>query len=68
MAEGENVTKTNKERVLDYLRSISPEEATNSQIREATGIEPHQQVFQLTHKLMQAGLVRGVQDARGGNE
>ena len=55
------MAKTNKERVLDYLRSISPEGATNGQIREATGIEPHQQVFQLTHQLMQAGLIRGAQ-------
>jgi hypothetical protein len=62
------MTRTNRERVIGYLRSISPEGATNSEIREATGIEPHQQVFQLTHKLMQAGLIRGVQGAHGGNE
>jgi hypothetical protein len=62
------VAKTNKERVLDYLWAISPEGATNSEIRDATGIEPHQQVFQLTRKLLQAGLIRGVQGARGGNE
>lgn len=50
---------TNKQRVLDYLRSISPEAATNSRIREATGIEPHQQVYQLTQKLMLEGLIHG---------
>lgn len=50
---------TNKQRVLDYLRSISPEAATNSRIREATGIEPHQQVYQLTQKLILEGLIRG---------
>ena len=30
--------RTNRERVLDYLWSISPDYATNSQIRDATGI------------------------------
>ena len=42
--------RTNKERVLDYLWSISPEYATNSQIRDATGIKPHQQVYLLTQE------------------
>lgn len=34
--------KTNVERVLDYLWSVGPQGATNAQIRDATGIEPHQ--------------------------
>ena len=51
----------NKDRVLTYLRSISPGVATNSQIGEATGIRPHQQVYQLTQKLMDARLISGEQ-------
>ena len=58
------MAKTNRDRVLEYLRSIAPESATNSQIREATGIEPHQQIFQLTRELMEAGLIQGVQGMR----
>jgi len=44
------MNRTNKERVLDYLWSISPEHATNSQVREATGISSHQQVYMLTRE------------------
>lgn len=58
------MAKTNRERVLEHLRSISPQGATNSQIREATGISPHQQVFQLTQKLISKGLIRGTRDGR----
>jgi hypothetical protein len=46
------MSKTNKERILDYLWSIAPERATNSQIRVATGISSHQQVYLLTQELM----------------
>jgi hypothetical protein len=56
--------RTNKERVLDYLWSISPDCATNSQIRDATGIKSHQQVYLLTRELLGAGRIRGEQ--RGG--
>ncbi len=56
--------RTNKERILDYLWSISPKGATNSQIREATGIEPHQQVYKLTQELMRAGMIQGEQRGR----
>jgi hypothetical protein len=44
--------RTNKERILNYLWSIAPERATNSQIRAATGISSHQQVYLLTQELM----------------
>jgi hypothetical protein len=54
----------NKERVRHYLVSIAPEAATNSQIGQATGVQPHQQVYQLTEKLMHAGLISG--EKRGG--
>jgi len=56
--------KRNKELVLEYLRSIAPKVATNSQIRESTGIQPHQQVFQITQDLMSVGLIRGEQRGR----
>ncbi len=53
----------NREKVLRYLRSIFPEKATNSQIRRATGVEPHQQVFQITRRLMREGLAKGEKHA-----
>jgi hypothetical protein len=56
--------KTNRERILDYLWSIAPNDATNGQIRAETGIKPHQQVYQLTQRLMHSGLIRGKQKGR----
>ena len=44
--------RTNKERILNYLWSISPKMATNSQIRGGTGIKSHQQVYLLTQELV----------------
>jgi hypothetical protein len=58
------VRRTNRERVLDYLWSISPDYATNSQIREATGIKSHQQVYMLTREFMGARLIQGEQRGR----
>jgi hypothetical protein len=58
------MNRTNKERILDYLWSISPNRATNSQIREKTGISSHQQVYMLTRELMGSRLIRGVQHGR----
>ena len=55
---------TNKERILDYLWSILPQGATNSQIREGTGIKPHQQVYMLTQELMHAGAIQGERRGR----
>ena len=55
---------TNRDKVLRYLRSISPHAATNSQIRKATGVEPHQQVYQITQLLMGEGLIQGEQRGR----
>jgi hypothetical protein len=51
--------KTNRGKVLNYLKSIVPEEATNAQILEATKVEPHQQVFMITQELMNKRLIRG---------
>jgi hypothetical protein len=58
------MSRTNRERVLDYLWSISPELATNSQIREAAGISSHQKVYLLTQELMYSHLTRGEQRGR----
>ena len=49
--------KTNVERVLDYLWSAGPQGATNAQIRDATGIEPHQQVYMITQELKRKGRI-----------
>ena len=48
-----------EDQVLDFLRSISPRDATNSEIVSHTGIRPHQQVFQLTQKLYKSGRIKG---------
>jgi hypothetical protein len=58
------MSRTHRERILDYLWSISPDYATNSQIREATGIGSHQQVYLLTQELMYSHLIRGEQRGR----
>ena len=58
------MSRTNRERVLDYLWSISPDRATNSQIREETGIKSHQQVYLLTQELMHSHLIQGEQRGR----
>jgi hypothetical protein len=50
---------SNKERVLNYLRSISPRTATNAKISAATGVRPHQQVFQITSQLEKSGQING---------
>ena len=55
----------NSERVLEYLRRVAPQSASNREILRATGIKPHQQVFQITQKLLDTGLVRG---SKVGNE
>jgi hypothetical protein len=52
---------THQQKVYDYLVSISPSGATNAEIVEATRIQPHQTVFQITKLLMKAGLTRGEQ-------
>lgn len=54
--------KTNIERVLDYLWSAGPQGATNSQIREATSIEPHQQVYMITQELKGKGRIASRRD------
>ncbi len=58
------MNKTNKEKVLDYLWSIAPKAAGNGDIRQATGITSHQQVYLLTQELRGQGLIHGRQDGR----
>jgi hypothetical protein len=53
---------TNKETVLQLLQSVAPESLSNSEISRRTGINPHQQVFQITDSLVQEGLVQGIRD------
>ena len=55
----------NREKVLGYLSSIAPRQASNSEIAACTGIKPHAQVFQITQQLLGAGRIRSV---RVGNE
>ncbi len=52
---------TNADRVLHFLQSIAPERATNGDIRARTGVKPHQQVFQITQRLMHQGKIKGRQ-------
>ena len=47
---------TNRERVLELIRSESAG-LTDSEIRERTGIQPHQQVNQICRRLAQQGLI-----------
>ena len=56
--------KTNIERVLDYLWSMGPDGATNARIREATGIQPHQQVYMITNELVRRGKIRSLRAGR----
>jgi hypothetical protein len=56
---------TNHDRILNFLQSVSPESATNSEIVSRTGVKPHNQVFQITQYLMKVGAIKG---RRIGNE
>ena len=56
--------KTNVERVLDYLWSVSPNDATNAEIRVATGIQPHQQVYMITSELVRREKIRSRKTGR----
>ena len=43
---------------------MSPDGTTNAQIREATGIQPHQQVFMITSELVRKGKIRSRRSGR----
>lgn len=55
---------TNRERVLALVRS-EPSGLTDAEIRERTGIEPHQQVNQICRNLAQTGLIQRRPGPRG---
>jgi len=54
----------NREKVLRHLQFIYPEEATNADLVRATGVKPHQQVFQITEGLRLSGEITGRQIRR----
>lgn len=55
---------SNTERVFDYLWSMGSHGATNSQICAGTGVQPHQQVFQITKKLVEHHQITGIKNGR----
>ncbi|ANO50049.1 hypothetical protein [Woeseia oceani] len=48
-----------REQVLGYLSKVAPRAASNADIVSHTHIRPHQQVFQITKRLMDEGLIKG---------
>lgn len=56
--------KTNKEKLLDYLWSIAPNGASNSQIRTAIGSNSHQSIYMLTQELMGQGVIEAKRPGR----
>jgi hypothetical protein len=52
---------SNRDRVLSFLQSISPADASNEEIVSRTGVKPHQQVFAITSDLRKKGAIKGVQ-------
>ncbi len=50
--------KTYKHRILDFLETVGAEGADNAQIRSATSIPSHQQVYLLTQELASRGVIR----------
>ena len=55
---------TQIQRILDYLWTIAPNGATNTQIAQGTGITPHQAVYMGTQNLLSQGRVRGERQGR----
>ena len=60
----ENGAMTNRERILALIQS-SPEGLTDAEIREHTGIQPHQQVNQICRVLEQIGHTKRVDGPMG---
>lgn len=56
---------SNRDRVLDFLRSVGDDGATNAEIVSRTGIRPPQQIFQITQRLENEGLIKRLQSAEG---
>ena len=51
----------NRDRVREYIESISPNRATIRDIVTTTGIQPHAQVYQLVQALLKRKIVNGAQ-------
>jgi hypothetical protein len=51
------IVMSNQDKVLSFLKTISPEIATNAEIVARTSIQPHQQVFQITRRLCEEGKI-----------
>lgn len=56
---------THASRALDYLWSVAPNGATNSEIRQHLGIASHQTVYMVTQQLLRQRLVRAERHDRG---
>jgi len=54
----------NTEIILNHLRKISPIKESNSDIVVATGIKPHQQVFQITSSLYESNKIQGIKTGK----
>ena len=53
---------TNTDKVLDYIKKTAPSRrhaVTNEDIRAGTGVNPHQQVFQITRRLRDTSQISG---------
>jgi hypothetical protein len=50
---------TNEERVLACLRRIAPVTATTAQTARFAEVQPHQQAFMITQRLLSEGRLRG---------
>lgn len=48
-----------REEILGFLNKVAPRAASNADIVSHTHIRPHQQVFQITKRLMDEGLING---------
>jgi hypothetical protein len=55
---------SNRDQVVEFLRSAGHAGATNEEIVSHTGIRPHQQVFTITRELMRQGTIKGVQSGK----
>jgi hypothetical protein len=55
---------TQLQRILDYLWSVAPKGATNTQIAQGTGITPHQAVYMGTRHLLSQGRVYSERQGR----
>lgn len=58
------MANTNKERVLDFIWNKRPKRVTNTQVRQGTGVEPHQQVYQITREFREKQLVKATRRGR----